>query len=211
MSGVFSNEQIFALSKKVKERLSEYRFSHVEGVVEAAIQLGELYMPEFIDELRVAALLHDITKEFSVEQHIELLKKHSVPYTDSDVEAEPLLHSKTAEFLVRDEFFEFATEKICQSLRYHTTGSADMTLFDAIIYIADYIESGRTVEFCVCLKNYFWAAEPIKMNTEERIEHLWKTVLLSLDMTVENIIARGGVVDNATLAARDAIRAKLKI
>ena len=137
------------------------------------------------------------------------MKKYSVPFTDSDIAAEPLLHSKTAELMAKDKYPEFATKRICQALRYHTTGNADMTLFDAIIYIADYIEVGRTNDFCVRLRDYFWAEEPTKMNMEERVTHLWKTVLLSLEMTVENITARGGVVDNATLAARDAIIAKL--
>ena len=84
-----------------------------------------------------------------------------------------------------------------------------MTLFDAIIYIADYIESGRTNDFCVKLKEYFWSAEPLKMNMEERIAHLWKTVLLSLDMTIENITQRGGVVDKQTILARDSVAKKL--
>ena len=89
--------------------------------------------------------------------------------------------------------------------------SADMTLFDAIIYIADYIELTRTNDFCVKLREYFWASEPQKMDKAERERHLWKTVLYSLEMTVENITARGGSVDATTLSAREAIRNKLKI
>ena len=138
------------------------------------------------------------------------MKKHSLPFTDSDIEAEPLLHSKTAELMVKDQYPEFATKRICQALRYHTTGNDDMTLFDAIIYIADYIEDGRTNDFCVKLREYFWSAEPSRMNIEERITHLWKTVLLSLDMTIEKISARGGTVDEKTYIARDAVAKKLE-
>ena len=49
------------------------------------------------------------------------------------------------------------------------------------------------------------------MSMPERERHLWKTVLLSLDMTVENITARGGIVDKQTLLARDAVKNKLAI
>ena len=163
------------------------------------------------DMLYLAALLHDITKELSVEEHIALMKKYGIEATDEDISSPQLLHSKTAELLAKDKYPEFATKRICQALRYHTTGSADMTLFDAIIYIADYIEDGRDNEFCLKLRNYFWSAEPHAMSMPERERHLWKTMLFSLDMTVENITARGGIVDKQTLLARDAVKDKLAI
>ncbi|MBE6533493.1 MAG: nicotinate (nicotinamide) nucleotide adenylyltransferase [Ruminococcaceae bacterium] len=206
----FSEGELTMLACKVKKQMSEYRFEHTRGVFKAADMLSGLYMPEHLSELRAAALLHDITKELSKEEHIALMKKHSLPFTDSDIEAEPLLHSKTAELMVKDQYPEFATKRICQALRYHTTGNDDMTLFDAIIYIADYIEDGRTNDFCVKLREYFWSAEPSRMNIEERITHLWKTVLLSLDMTIEKISARGGTVDEKTYIARDAVAKKLE-
>lgn len=206
---LFSEEKISKLHLTIKNEMSEYRFSHTAGVVASAEELGKLYMQESIDELCVAALLHDITKELTVEEHIALMKKHGLTVTDSDIASPQLFHAKTAELTVRDRYAEFATDRICQALRYHTTGSEDMTLFDAIIYIADYIEVGRTVEFCVSLRNYFWSAEPSKMNTEERETHLWRTVLLSLDMTIENIKNKGGAVDGATLRAREAVAKRL--
>ena len=207
----FSEGELTMLACGVKNQMSEYRFEHTRGVFKATDMLSRLYMPERLSELRAAALLHDVTKELTVEEHIALMKKHGIAFTESDIAAEPLLHSKTAELMAKDKYPEFATKRICQALRYHTTGSADMTLFDAIIYIADYIELTRTNDFCVKLREYFWAAEPQKMDKAERERHLWKTVLYSLEMTVENITARGGSVDSATLSARDAIKERLRI
>ena len=84
-----------------------------------------------------------------------------------------------------------------------------MTLFDAIIYIADYIEVTRANDFCIKLREYFWAAEPQKMDKAERERHLWKTVLLSLDMTVKDIESANGYTSVDTLLAREAIAKKL--
>ena len=207
----FSEGELTMLACKIKKEMSEYRLEHTLGVFRAADILSDLYMPERKSELRVAALLHDITKELSVDEHIALMKKHGIDATEDDIASPQLLHSKTAELMVKDEYPEFATKRICQALRYHTTGSADMTLFDAIIYIADYIEDRRTNDFCVKLKEYFWSAEPSRMGIEDRITHLWKTVLYSLDMTIENITSRGGHVDKQTLFARDAVKDKLEI
>lgn len=202
---IFSEEKIAELHQRVRGEMSEFRFSHTAGVEKAAIALGELYMPEAIDELRVAALLHDITKELSTEEHIALMKKHGVSVSDNDLRSPKILHEKTAELAVNERYSEFATDRVCQALRYHTTGNADMTVFDALIYLADYIEETRKFEDCVRLREYFWSAEPQKMDKAQREKHLWKTVLFSLEMTVEDIIRNAGYVSEETLYAREAV------
>ena len=202
-------ERVDILREKIKQKMSSYRLSHTLGVEKTAKELGELYMPESIEELCIAALLHDITKELSVEEHVEILKKNGVTVTEDDIKSPKTLHAKTAEFEANESFSEFINERIAKALRYHTTGNKDMTLFDAIIYLADYIEDTRTFEDCVTLRKYFWDAEPQKMSQKAREIHLWQTVVLSLDMTVRDIESAGGYVSGETLLAREAIAKKL--
>ena len=202
-------DRVDMLREKIEQRMSSYRLAHTLGVERAAIALGELYMPDSIGELRIAALLHDITKELSPEEHIEILKKNGVTVTDDDIKSPKTLHAKTAEFEATVYFGEFVNDKICQALRYHTTGNAEMTLFDAIIYLADYIEETRTFYDCVKLRDFFWSVKPEKMSQEERERHLWNTVLLSLDMTIRDIKESGGYISCETLIAREAIAKKL--
>lgn len=189
----------------VKASLSEYRFGHIAGVERAAEKIGELYLPNELYELRIAALLHDITKELPKDKHIEILKENGVEITENIIRSPKTLHARTAEFESRRRYGELASEKICQALRYHTTGDEAMTLFDAVIYLADYIEDTRVFEDCVYLRNYFWSAEPQNMSIPERELHLWKTLYLSLDMTVKDIESEGGYVSGETLLARAAI------
>ena len=59
----FTEAQIDFLRREVRGRLSEKRFSHVLGVERMAVKLGELCLPDMLDKLHVAALLHDISKE----------------------------------------------------------------------------------------------------------------------------------------------------
>lgn len=205
----FTEEKIGALYQSIKSGMSDFRFSHTAGVERAAVALGELYLPEETDELRVAALLHDITKELSIEEHIALMKRNGLFVGENELRSPKVLHSKTAELVAKEKYSEYATEKIRQSLRYHTTGNENMTVFDALIYLADYIEETRTFEDCVRLREYFWSAEPQKMTYEQREKHLWQTVLLSLDMTVRDIESAGGYISEETLLARRAIAKKL--
>ena len=59
----FTDEQIDSLRREVGRRLSKKRFAHTLGVEKMAVLLGELCLPDMIDRLHVAALLHDISKE----------------------------------------------------------------------------------------------------------------------------------------------------
>ena len=59
------------LYKAVASRLSEKRYMHTLGVEKAAIRLSERLMPECdAEEMRAAALLHDITKEMDLAEQI---------------------------------------------------------------------------------------------------------------------------------------------
>ena len=54
-----------------------------------------------------------------------------------------MLHAKAGAIIARDEYGVRDTE-ILDAIRYHTTGRPHMTLLEKIIFIADYIEPGRS-------------------------------------------------------------------
>ena len=64
---MFTKEQLDALYVSVKAGMSEKRFRHTAAVADMAVRLGELFAPDRVDVLRAAGLLHDITKEYSIE------------------------------------------------------------------------------------------------------------------------------------------------
>jgi HD superfamily phosphohydrolase YqeK len=53
------------ISGIVKGFVDEKRFSHTLYVTKEAYALGKLFLPEKAEKLAIAALLHDITKNFS--------------------------------------------------------------------------------------------------------------------------------------------------
>ena len=46
--------------------------------------------------------------------------------------------------------------ELVSAVRYHTTGRADMTIAEKIIYLADFIDMSRKFEDCVVLRDYFF-------------------------------------------------------
>ena len=203
-------KQITLLRESVRSAMSERRFYHTLEVEKMAVRLGELYAPEKLFEIRAAALLHDITKEKSTEEHIDILSSHNVEISAIDRLSEKTLHSRTAELVILYKYPEFAQTDILCAVRRHTTGQADMTLLDAIIYLADYIDMSRKFDDCVRIREYFWGKEPDKMSMSDRLIHLWQTLLLSFDITLKALVEEGAVISSDTVDARNSIICRLK-
>ena len=205
----FTPEMIDALRERVRSAMSEWRFTHTAEVEKMAARLGELYAPENVPMLRAAALLHDITKEKGPQEQIDILLSHGAEVTDFDRASPKTLHARTAELVIIDEYSEFADAELLSAVRRHTTGHSDMTLCDAIIYLADYIDMSRKFADCVYLRDYFWGKDPQNMTESERSAHLWQTVLLSFDMTLKSLIEEGAPVSVETVSARNAVILRL--
>lgn len=157
-------DELAALRGAVSERLSEKRMRHVLGVEQTAAELGEIFCPEAVPELRAAALLHDFTKELPAERQLQMYRDCAIIspalFQNSDFPApdtlaaipRPLWHGITAAARIPAEFPRFAESRIVSAVRWHTTGRADMTLFELLICLSDFIEPGRQYERCQALR-----------------------------------------------------------
>ncbi len=183
------------------EMLSEARLIHTYEVEKMAARLAELYAPELEYEIRAAALLHDLTKELTTEEHYAVLCTHG----ESEYLELPkrTLHARSAVYVILDSYSEYASDIVLSAVRYHTTGRADMTIAEKIIYFADYIDLSRTHKSCVELREMFWSADIEKMSTGERLAHLDECILASFDMTIKLLIENGNKISLDTIEARN--------
>ncbi len=191
------------LRESVKLRMDSWRYEHTLGVERAAAAIGEVYLPDMTGSLRCAALLHDITKNESVEKQLQYCSEFGIIVRDSDKISPKLLHAKTAAELIFTEYPDFATDDIVSAVRWHTTGRDGMSVFDIIIYLADYIEDTRTFDDCVRLREYFWKNDPESMSKCDRMIHLYKTVVLSVDLTLKSLICENAFIDEDTIRFRN--------
>ncbi|MBP3370460.1 MAG: bis(5'-nucleosyl)-tetraphosphatase (symmetrical) YqeK [Clostridia bacterium] len=205
----FSKQQINALRERVRASMSEFRFVHTAEVEKMATRISELYAPDKTDIVRVAALLHDITKEKGLDEQIEMLERGGEKTDELDRMSYKTLHARTAVYTVRMEYPEFAECEVLSAIRYHTTGRADMSLTECIVFLADYIDMSRKFEDCVYLRNYFWDAEPENMSQGERLEHLWRTIVLAFDLTLRALSEEGSPISVESVEARNSFIVKL--
>lgn len=198
-----TEERLNRLRETVQARLSEKRCRHTLAVEDMAARLCALYCPEETEKLRAAALLHDITKELSVSEQVVLCHAYGIPISEDDLLAPKTLHARTAAAQIPVEYPEYDDPTIVSAVRWHTTGHAEMTLTEKLLYLADYIDDSRTFRNCVILRRFFWGANPQSMTAQAREALLRDTLLLSYDMTVRDLLDEGTPVAVDTIEARN--------
>ena len=195
-------EDLVFYEEIVKKFQNSKRFTHTLGVAKEAYALGQIFLPEKSDKLRLAGILHDITKEFSVERQLNLCDEYGIIINKNEL-VPKLLHAKTGcEFARRLLGNEVVDDEIYNAILYHTTGRKDMTLFESLIYLADYIEEGRSFIDCIELRKYFYKEIENATSYAERLEVLASTMILSFDLTIKNLIEEGKSIDYDTVTAR---------
>lgn len=202
--------EIEGLRQRISVSMSEKRYLHTLAVEQMAAKIADLYCPEKKSKLRAAALLHDMTKELSAEEHISICKEYGESLTPEDISAPKTLHARTAAVLIPMKYPEFSDIEIINAVRYHTTGCANMTLFEKIIYLSDYIDSTRKYKDCVKLRNMFWDAEPQSMNYEERTAHLDFVILEAVNMSIASLIEERKIISCDTVSARNSLILNIK-
>jgi predicted HD superfamily hydrolase involved in NAD metabolism len=180
-------------------KLSEKRMRHTEGVVRAAVLLASRHFPEIAPETaELAALFHDYTKEYTVQQHLQVLASYGQTATEDELEAPKLLHARTAALIAEKEYR--LSPEIVSAIRWHTTGRENMSPLECVIYFADYIEDTRTFPACVRLREYY---EKQYASLKDKSRALNKALVRSFDITIRDLLSEGKTVDPNTVSARN--------
>lgn len=174
----------------VEERLSAELFSHSFGVQETALALARHYG---VDEEKavLAGLLHDFGKSLSLDEQQRLASKEKL--ADEVSRHEPvLLHGPVGAWLVQQEFRDFVDEEVLEAIREHTIGSPDLCPLAQIIYLADYIEPGRTCP----------GVEEVR---EMACKDLNRALLGAVDMTIKYVLKREKLLHPQSVLFRNAL------
>jgi len=206
MRSVIDARALDALRARVSSRMSSYRFRHTEGVESMAVRLAALYLPHDADRLRVAALLHDITKELAPAEQLARMREMGIVLRPDEEASPKIWHGITAAWIAERDYGSLADPDILSAIRWHTTGRRGMTLFESLLFLADYIEEGRRFEDCVLLRRTFFDALPERMDRSERLSHLRHTLLLALDATLRELRQGGAPVCLDTEAAYEYLK-----
>ncbi len=129
------------IRKKLHKKLPTNRYNHTIGVAYTAAALAMRYDID-IEKALIAGLLHDCAKEYKTNELIEKCNKDGIVLSSSELNSPQIVHAIYGIYMARNKY-DITDEDILSSIRWHTTGKADMSLLEKIVFTADYIEPGR--------------------------------------------------------------------
>ena len=199
-----NSKKLDELRRDIIDRLGDFRAKHVLSTEEEAVRIASVYLPHKLEKVRISALLHDITKEYDTKKQLQILKDFDIIIDNVAISSPKVFHAITAAAIIEKEFPDFVDEEVISAVRNHTTGCAEMSLLDMVIYLADYIEPLRKFEDCKKLREFFWSGLENISNETEKLLHLYKTMVMSFDLTIANLITEHCVIASKTFEARNA-------
>ena len=141
---------IVQITNELQKKLKDYpnRLAHVYGVRDTALRLGVKYNLD-LEMLEIAALLHDITKYYSKEDNKKIIDSY-FPQTKFiyDEYNDKILHAFSAYVLAKRKY-DIHNGEILNSILNHTVGRPNMSMYEKVIFISDYIEPNRKYESCI--------------------------------------------------------------
>ena len=175
----------------VKQNTGKSRFEHTLRVADLATKLAIHYGVD-VDKAWLAAILHDLKKNISLEENDMLVKKYGLD--EKYLGNKNLSHSKLAAVVSRDKL-GIDDVDILNAIAFHTTGRENMSMLEKIIFVADTCEEGRTYKEAAMLRN----------NAFENIDDV---CIFILEFLQDSIESKGLVLDEDTIKALRYLREK---
>ena len=176
------------LRLKAYEMLDPKRLPHVAGCESEAILMAQKWGVDE-DDAREAAILHDITKKLSTDEHVSILDRAGYSGLRPGRGEEKLYHSITGSIIAREMFG--ISGAVSEAIRWHTTGKVSMSAPEKVMYLTDYIEPSRDDK----------EIENLSDLRKLAYEDLDRAMKLGLEMSIQDMASRGIDPNRATYDA----------
>lgn len=181
--------------KLVKSRLSEKRWTHTKNVKKMAVKLAKRWGAD-PEKAAMAAILHDSAKELPKQELLQIFADNAIIAENAPARPSPVWHGIAAAILAQTQW-GITDPEILSAIRCHTTGKADMSLLDKIIYLADMTSAER---------DWPGVDELRKLEMQDLDRALCDALKRSIDFVEE----KGGTLDPESVAAYEYVKAQLK-
>ncbi len=178
------------LEQVVISLLNPNRVRHTLGCRDTAVEMARRWGVSETDAAR-AGILHDVTKALDGPLQLTLCGAYGKMLNDFSKKYPKTLHALTGSLVAQYVFGE--NSEVVEAICSHTTGKANMTTLQKIIYVADYMEPCRDFPGV------------------DRLRHLAFTDLdaalkLGLEMTLEHLARQGNEVSPESREALQFLR-----
>jgi len=147
MKKIYTDNDIERYKSWLKSNLSEEKYIHSIGTMEEAMRLAKKFNVDCEEKIKVAALLHDCAKCFTIDKLKEHIENSQDICIDFDLANYKTYHAPVGCCVAKKEF-DIYDEQIINAIKYHTVGRVGMDDFEKIVFLSDKIEpKTRNIEF----------------------------------------------------------------
>ena len=139
--GKQTDDRMDEIDEALRKLLPKKRYRHSQGVRFISAALAMAHGAD-LKKAETAGLLHDCAKYLPDKELYKLSRKNHVELSEAEERNPALIHAKLGEYFAKSKY-KIDDPEILSAIRYHTTGRADMTLLEKIVFTADYIEPMR--------------------------------------------------------------------
>ena len=126
----------------LEDHVKPKRLRHSLGVAQTAVKLAVKYGADPV-KAEIAGLLHDCSKGLSYPEMIDTARKSGMEPDIYQLHSPELPHPYVSAYLARRDLGVEDEEVLC-AIRRHMCGHPEMTVLDAVVNLADYIEPTRS-------------------------------------------------------------------
>ncbi len=163
----------------IRSKLELRRFQHSLNVAESARYLAEKYDGD-AEKAYTAGLLHDVMKNSSPEEQLGVITEAGIELLPEERANKKLWHAIAGAAYIKN-VMGIDDKEIYKAVRYHTTGRAEMSLLEKIVYLADYISAER---------NY----KDVDVMRKLCDESMDEAVLYALEFGIPDLVRKGSVI-----------------
>ena len=179
---------------KLKEMLGEERLEHSVNTSKIARKLAIKYGYN-ADKAELAGLLHDCAKDLDNKTLEKIVLEYHIELDEIILKIPKLLHPLVGAVMAKKEF-NIQDPVILKAIKTHSTGAAQMSLLDKIIYLSDKIEPLRNMN----------GVEEVRKMAEIDLD---RAALMVLDKGLLYLISKNLLIHPISIEARNNILSKV--
>ncbi len=170
------SEKYIEYKELLQKRLTPKRYHHSLCVADEAVRLATKYGGD-VDKAYLAGLLHDITKNATEQEHLNIFDKFGIMLNDIEKNADKLWHAISGAAYIEHEL-GIDDQDIITAVRYHTTARANMLHLEKILYLADFTSADRDYDDIDIMR------QKVEISMEAALDY-------ALSYSINDLVSRG--------------------
>ncbi|MDD4601450.1 hypothetical protein SDC9_09010 [bioreactor metagenome] len=168
--------------------LTKKRMDHSRGVSQTAVLLARRFGADE-SKAALAGILHDCAREIPRHELITEAVKWKIAVGTVECQEPVLLHAPLGAKMAEKQY-GIRDQEVLNAIKLHTLGGPSMSILAKIIYLADFIEPGRS----------FSGVDKLRALAEVSLD---TALLAAYDYNIEYIIKKGGLIHPTSVEGRN--------